>query len=241
MKKWLHVKGKAQTIAYWFSAVMSVYAVWRIADGSVSPDWLILSFVSHLWCVLTITAGYHRLFAHQAYRCSRLWHAVFAFTGTAFFQGSPLSWAAVHHAHHKFADTERDSHITDWRYWMGRPYGPILKTKQAFVHLMRDPMHMVFHKYGLLAPIGVCAVLGAISLNVLLYGYCLPLGLFFLYSNIHQSFSHRGGKPRNQPWLEFIFPAGGEWTHATHHENPGLWRFGLVDPGAVLIKCIKHD
>lgn len=241
MKHLLHVKGRTQTIAYWVSIVLSCYAIWRIAHDYSSANWLALSFAVYLWCVMTITAGYHRLFAHRAYSCHRGWHIIFGLTGTAFFQGSPLSWAAVHHAHHKYADTERDSHVTNWRYWVGRTYGPILKSKKAFVHLMRDEFQMKLHEYGLVVPLLVCAITLLIDVEVFLFGYALPLGVFFLFSNIHQSFSHYRGSPRDQPWLEFVFPACGEWTHKAHHDNPRSWRFGAVDLGAAFIQRIRHD
>lgn len=240
MKRLLHVKGRTQTIAYWVSILLSGYALWKVFIGGSDTAWLALSFVMYIWCVIAITAGYHRLFAHRAYECRRIWHVLFGITGTAFFQGSPLSWAAVHHAHHKYADTEMDSHVTDWRYWLGRSYGPILKSKRAFAHLLRDKMQMALHEYGLLIPLFICATLTLFSFELFLYGYALPLGVFFVFSNIHQSFSHWGGKPRDQPWLEFILPACGEWTHAAHHANPRAWRFGTVDVGALLIGKIRN-
>jgi len=241
MKQYLRIKGFTQTIAYWISIAFGVYGVYLIYQGQVSANWLALSFVAYLWFVLIITVGYHRLFAHRSFECSRIWHLIFGLTGVVIFQGSPLSWAAVHHAHHKHADTPQDSHITDWRYWLGRQYGPILKTKRAYAHLMKDPAHIVFHEYGLLFPLVLSMVMFIISPTILLYGYLLPLGVFFLFSNIHQSFSHFNNKPRNQPWLEFIFPACGEWTHANHHENPRAWRFGKVDLGASFISIIRHE
>lgn len=241
MKRLLHVKGGAQTVAYWLSIVAAVYACTRVWGNHASAYWLVVSFGMYLWCVLAITAGYHRLFAHRSYSCARVWHYLFGLTGTVFFQGSPLSWAAVHHSHHKYADTENDSHITDWRYWLGRKYGPIMRSKKGYVHLMRDKFHMMLHEYGLLFPVAFATFLALISLDALLFVYLLPLGVFFVFSNIHQSFSHFGGEPRNQPWLEFVFPACGEWTHAYHHVNPRAWRFGRVDLGAELIQRIRYE
>lgn len=241
MRQYLRIKGPTQTTAYWASIVFGIYGGYLIQQGQVPASWGLVSFVAYMWFVITITVGYHRLFAHRAFKCNYIWHLIFGFTGVVIFQGSPLSWAAVHHAHHKHADTPQDSHITDWRYWLGRQYGPILKTKRAYAHLMKDRMHIVLHEYGLLFPLALIAVLFVISPDLLLYGYLLPLGVFFLFSNIHQSFSHFNGKPRNQPWLEFVFPACGEWTHANHHENPRAWRFGTVDLGAVFISAIQNN
>lgn len=241
MKRFLHIKGPTQTVAYWVTLCSVALGGIFIYQELVPTAWLLVSFASYMWFVMVITVGYHRLFAHRSFECHRFWHFVFAFTGVVMFQGSPLSWAAVHHAHHKHADTPLDSHVTDWRYWVGRQYGPILKSKRVFIHLMRDRMQVIFHDYGLLFPLLFALILGTISPTALMYGYLLPLGVFFFFSNIHQSFSHYKGKPRNQPWLEFVLPACGEWTHANHHENPRAWRFGLVDLGGMFISLIRHE
>ena len=57
---------------------------------------------------VSITAGYHRLLAHRAYK-SRGWlKNVFLFFGAGAFQGSALKWAADHRLHHRHVDTDRD-------------------------------------------------------------------------------------------------------------------------------------
>jgi stearoyl-CoA desaturase (delta-9 desaturase) len=57
---------------------------------------------------LSITLGYHRLFAHGAFQAAwpaRLFTLVF---GAAAFENSALCWAASHRKHHKFVDSEED-------------------------------------------------------------------------------------------------------------------------------------
>ena len=67
---------------------------------------LILYFIR----MFAITAGFHRLFAHRAYRTGRIFQFLLAFTGTAAYQRGPLWWAAHHRRHHLHADTEDDLH-----------------------------------------------------------------------------------------------------------------------------------
>jgi len=57
---------------------------------------------------LSITAGYHRLFAHRAYECNRFVKLMFVMVGSAAFQHSVLSWASDHRRHHKNIDQEGD-------------------------------------------------------------------------------------------------------------------------------------
>ena len=57
---------------------------------------------------LSITAGYHRLFAHRSYEASsavRLFYLVF---GAAACQNSALKWVTDHRNHHRFVDKDRD-------------------------------------------------------------------------------------------------------------------------------------
>jgi len=57
---------------------------------------------------LSITAGYHRLFAHRAYDCRRLVKAAYLLFGAASFQHSVLSWASDHRRHHRNIDADGD-------------------------------------------------------------------------------------------------------------------------------------
>src|SRR5205807_8269200 len=64
-----------------------------------------------------ITAGYHRYFAHRSYRTSRLVQFVLALGGTTAAQKGPLWWAGHHREHHRWADTERDTHSPRRGFW----------------------------------------------------------------------------------------------------------------------------
>lgn len=57
---------------------------------------------------LSITGGYHRLFAHRSYEARlplKLFYLIF---GAASLQGSALKWACDHRRHHKHVDEEQD-------------------------------------------------------------------------------------------------------------------------------------
>jgi stearoyl-CoA desaturase (delta-9 desaturase) len=57
---------------------------------------------------LSITAGYHRLFAHRAYECRRFVKLFYLLFGAATFQQSALSWSSDHRRHHQNIDQEGD-------------------------------------------------------------------------------------------------------------------------------------
>jgi stearoyl-CoA desaturase (delta-9 desaturase) len=57
-----------------------------------------------------ITAGYHRYFAHRAYKTSRWFQFVLAWIGSMSIQKGVLWWAGLHRVHHRWSDTPRDLH-----------------------------------------------------------------------------------------------------------------------------------
>lgn len=68
-----------------------------------------------LWAVvlvfltgMSITGGYHRLFAHKAYRARLPVKLFFLFFGTMAAEGSVLEWCTDHRKHHLYTDTDRD-------------------------------------------------------------------------------------------------------------------------------------
>jgi stearoyl-CoA desaturase (Delta-9 desaturase) len=56
----------------------------------------------------SITAGYHRHFAHGAYECRRFVKALYLLFGAAAFQHSVLNWSSDHRRHHENIDEELD-------------------------------------------------------------------------------------------------------------------------------------
>jgi stearoyl-CoA desaturase (Delta-9 desaturase) len=64
-----------------------------------------------------ITAGFHRNFAHRAYKTSRVMQFTLAFLGSTSCQKGVLWWAAHHRSHHRYSDTERDIHSPKRGLW----------------------------------------------------------------------------------------------------------------------------
>ena len=49
---------------------------------------------------LGINLGYHRLLTHRGFACPRWLEHGLALLGACCWQGSPMSWVAVHRMHH---------------------------------------------------------------------------------------------------------------------------------------------
>src|SRR6266849_3388643 len=73
-------------------------------------DWfqVVLFLVFLFGSGLSITLGYHRLFAHLAFRASWPVRAATLVFGAASFEGSALEWVSDHRRHHKHVDHEDD-------------------------------------------------------------------------------------------------------------------------------------
>jgi stearoyl-CoA desaturase (delta-9 desaturase) len=68
---------------------------------------VVFLLVSHLRG-FGVTGGYHRYFAHRSYKTSRVFQFILVFLGASALVGSPLTWSAAHHRHHRFSDTGED-------------------------------------------------------------------------------------------------------------------------------------
>lgn len=84
-----------------------------------TPSWTLVGGAALLVAgsLLSITAGYHRLYAHRTYRVRKPVEWVLLFFGTLAAQGSVLRWAHDHRCHHSHLDTEDDPYGTPKGFW----------------------------------------------------------------------------------------------------------------------------
>ena len=70
----------------------------------------VLASVLYLIRIFAIGAGYHRYFAHRAFRTTRIFQFCLAFLAQTSAQRGILWWAANHRLHHRHSDTAADVH-----------------------------------------------------------------------------------------------------------------------------------
>lgn len=87
-----------------------------------------------------ITAGYHRYFAHRAYKTSRWFQFVLAWLGCSALQKGPLWWPAHHRDHHRYSDTPNDPHSPRTNSFFWSHIGWILATdyEEADLKMVHD-------------------------------------------------------------------------------------------------------
>lgn len=107
----------------------------------------ILYFVSGI-CV---TAGYHRMYSHLAYKANKGVEAVLLFFATMATQGSALRWSCDHRIHHAFVDTEKDPYSIKKGFWFAHVLWLFQRTEpidpKVVADLYRNRLVMFQHKY----------------------------------------------------------------------------------------------
>jgi len=103
----------------WHFALLHVVAIVGIAVSGWSWSGFALAVGFYYFRMFGITAGFHRYFAHRAFKTSRWFQFVLAFIGTLSVQKGVLWWAGHHRNHHRDSDTDQDIHSPRKRgfYW----------------------------------------------------------------------------------------------------------------------------
>ncbi len=105
-------------IALPFAAVVAAVPVaW---GGWLGWHDVAIALVFYLVTGLGITAGFHRLFTHKAYKPNRALKIAMAIAGSLAIEGPVIRWVADHRKHHKFSDRDGDPH-SPWRYGESLP------------------------------------------------------------------------------------------------------------------------
>ena len=199
-----------------------------------------------LWLAvgLSVTGGYHRLFAHKTYRAAwpvRLLYVVF---GAAALENSVLNWTADHRVHHSEVDHERDPYNIQKGFWWAHMGWIFFENETPPVTVVRDLLEdpLVRWQARWYAPIGIGVAFGiplivglatGRVLGCLLIGGVLRVvvshhGTFFINSLCHmigrQPYS-REHSARDSAVMAVL--AFGEGYHNYHHSFPFDYRNGI--------------
>src|SRR5262249_6174793 len=112
------------TLIYWGLHVLALGVVFFPPSREV----LVLTALTFWVRLLSITAGYHRYFAHRGFKTSRVFQFLLALVGTSATQKGPLWWSGGHRRHHKYSDQPGDMHSPREGFWYAHQ-GWILDTK----------------------------------------------------------------------------------------------------------------
>ena len=220
-------------------------SAWYVATHGVTWVEFLVAVVMWWATGLSITAGYHRLFAHKGYKASLPVRLFFAVFGAMAGENSVIAWASDHRYHHQHTDTDQDPYSAKKGFWFSH-VGWILRgsvwgeTYDNVPDLRRDPILRWQHKYWLaIAVVGnVLCILPLAFLTDRPVGMILLAGFlrvtvvqhftFFINSLAHMW----GGQPwsprntsRDNWFLSFL--TFGEGFHNFHHTFEADYRNGV--------------
>lgn len=211
---------------------------------------------------LGITAGYHRFFAHRAYKVDPWFEWVLACMGSGAVQGSIKWWSRDHRAHHRYVDTQKDPYSSSKGFWhahigwmlcrqepgrIGHADIQDLKASNvvAFQHAYYPAFALAF---GFLLPTAVASLWGDA------YGGFFMAGCARLLFVHHSTFcvnsvahwagdaTYTDGQTARDSVLTALLTIG-EGYHNFHHEFPSDYRNGVewwqYDPTKWFIRALE--
>lgn len=193
--------------------------------------------------MLATTGGYHRLFAHRAYRASwpvRLFYLLF---GAASGQASVLRWASDHRLHHARVDTDRDPYSIRKGFWwahIGWLFFRFDSDPKLVRDLQADPIVRLQHRFylplliamGFGVPMLLAWTWGDAVGGLLLAGFARLMVQYQATFCINSLAHTIGTRPystevsaRDSVWTAIV--TLGEGYHNYHHRFPGDYRNGI--------------
>jgi stearoyl-CoA desaturase (delta-9 desaturase) len=225
---------------------------------------MLFTFFYYFFSGFGITAGYHRLFAHNCYKATPLVRVILMLAGTAAVEGSIRWWSRDHRAHHKYVDTEKDpySAIKGFFYahcgWMLVKQDPKKIGYVDIQDLREDAMVRFQHKYYLPLAIFMGFVLPSLICGLGwgdYYGGYFIAGVLRLVGVHHSTFcvnslahyagsaTYTDGHTARNSIITALLTLG-EGYHNFHHEFPSDYRNAIEwyqwDPTKVLIKALSY-
>jgi stearoyl-CoA desaturase (delta-9 desaturase) len=224
--------------------VLAVLAVVYLILVGCSPWSIALGVLWMLLCGLSVTAGYHRLYAHGAYRASPVLRAFYVAFGAAAVQNTVLAWVADHRAHHAHTDQDEDPYNIRRGFWWAHVGWVIFESAERSYErvksLRADPVVRFQSRYyvplAAVVGLGIPAVLGTLWGDPI--GALLVAGVVRLVVQWHETFfinslAHFVGRrpydsttsARDSFWVALL--TFGEGYHNFHHRFQSDYRNGV--------------
>ncbi len=221
----------------------SLAAPFYIARYGLTKTEIFLFFFYYFATGLSITVGYHRLFAHKTFKAHPIVQFFLLFFGAATYEQSAIKWASQHRQHHQFTDTELDPHNSKKGFWYCH-VGWILFYKHVFNRdnvrdLMEKRLIKNQHEFyniwafvsGIFIPMAIGYAIGR-PLGVFLVSFCLRTFLVMNSAFLINSYAHMIGdksydknESASDHWLGAVLTHG-EGYHSFHHRFPNDYRNG---------------
>ncbi|MBE9144252.1 acyl-CoA desaturase [Planktothrix mougeotii] len=87
--------------------LVAIYTTFKLGISLVDIG---LFLIMYTLTMLGITVGFHRHFAHGAFKTNTVIRVLLAILGCMSAQGPVIQWASIHRRHHKYSDRPGDPH-----------------------------------------------------------------------------------------------------------------------------------
>lgn len=231
---------------------LPIYISHRTPQAGLILASLILLFLSGI----SISAGYHRFYAHKSYNASKIVEVVLLFFATMALEGSVLRWSSQHRLHHRFTDKEQDPYPIKKGFlyahilWIFEKYRPIDMT--VVPDLVKNKIVMFQNRhYALLGTLTNIVstlfiwwltgdIFGSIVISLIARIFLLHHLTFFINSLAHTwgARTYSGEQTAVDNYIIALLTFG-EGYHNYHHVFTSDYRNGVkwyhFDPGKWLV------
>ena len=237
-KSWIDYV-RPTTVLFW---AVHLAALGGILHYGWSWKGLALALGAYFVRMVVVTAGYHRYFAHKAFKTSRLFQLILAVAAQTAAQKGVVWWASHHRWHHKHSDTARDVHSPLRRGFWHAHLGWIASNSWTDTNSALVSDLTVFPELRFLNRSGIDILpVVALGLAFLLLGGGKALVWGFFVSTVllwHGSFSinsvchlfgvrrYSTGDGSRNNWLLALIATGEGW-HNNHHHYQSSARQGF--------------
>ena len=201
---------------------------------------LVLGLALYGLRMFAIGAGYHRYFAHRAFRTSRIFQFGLAFLALTSAQRGILWWAAKHRQHHRHSDTDADLHSPVLRGFFYAHIGWIFLSRndatdyESVSDLVQYKELLWLERHSYLPPAALALLTWLVAgWSGLIIGFCWSTVAVWHVTFSVNSLSHligrrpyiTGDQSRNN-WLVALLTMGEGW-HNNHHAYQASVRQGF--------------
>ena len=214
-------------------------------------EFIALFLLFYIWHALGVTIGYHRLISHRTFACPKWVEYFWVMGGYLAFEGSPIWWATIHRAHHRYSDTPLDPHSPRNGLWGSHVGWLTYRTYPAHINpqvqakdLVQDPLyrfleqngdwhraHWIAFSIGFAVRLLIWACFGWVAaLASLLAGFAvlqIPLMLNVICHLPKLGYkNYAASDDSTNVWWVAVLAMGEGW-HNNHHASPGSARTGM--------------
>lgn len=119
----------------------------------------VLFFVTWVASGFAITAGYHRLFAHNSYKARPVYEWICLIASSLSVQASALQWSHDHRLHHSHVDTDKDPYNINKGFWYAHIWWLFTYNERIDERIVKDlvnnPRVMFQHRHYVLVTLFV--------------------------------------------------------------------------------------